>query len=367
MANFKLVMVSGTLPPLACGVGQYTGRLLEALRPLTPSLSVVTTTQSQQANTVVVPGSWRLRDLGRITRAIRREQPSVIHIQYPTTAYGRRLGINLLPLMLRITLPRTPVVVTLHEYHDASLLGRIRIYLTQLFAHKVIVSNQQDYDQLSRLWPAKQRQIIPIGINLDNSQIKPERTQELLQQFKLKPQNFVVYFGIIDPSKGLTPLIASAANWSHQAPLVLVANFDPNDPYHQQLKRQIDAQPGTIIWTGYLDNNDSSAIIAAASIGILPFNQAATLRRSTLLTLMNHGIPTITTGPVALPLQTQVNCLATATNEPATLTKAVSELLASAELRRILKVHGQQLVTMFDWKTIAQDHYHLYQELAARR
>jgi glycosyltransferase involved in cell wall biosynthesis len=302
-------------------------------------------------------------NLPAILRDIRRAQPEVIHIQYPTTAYRRDWGINLLPLCLRITMPTRPVVVTLHEYHDASLIGRIRSYGTALFANRVIVSNPQDRDGLKRLLPWRPPVVIPIGINVGPGGVNEELRERLLKKFGLESGQFAAYFGIIDPSKGVDKLLESVTSWPVNLRLVIIGREKPDDEYHQRLRRRINELGAKVIWTGYLDDSSSASLLSAAMMAIQPFAQPVSMRRSTVLTPLSLGVPTITTGPLPLPLKEEENVLGLEDNSPAHITDRIQRLFNDAELRKILRSNGLKLAKKFDWDEIASEHVRLYSKI----
>jgi len=123
MDPMRVLLITGSFPPMRCGVGDYTARLAEAIgRVHGTSVAVLT---SQVAGMPTLPNSryevfpvvsqWSLRYFPRIARLVRRWQPDIVHMQFPTQGY--RVGY--LPLLLpSLLFPlNLKVVQTWHEYY----------------------------------------------------------------------------------------------------------------------------------------------------------------------------------------------------------------------------------------------------------
>src|ERR1700740_288423 len=96
----KVLMVSGSWPPEPCGVGHYASRLSEALAEAGVDLVRFGGRQALS-----------MRNLHQVLGQVRNVEADIVHLQYPTMAYGRSFAPPLFTV-----LARTPVVVTLHEF-----------------------------------------------------------------------------------------------------------------------------------------------------------------------------------------------------------------------------------------------------------
>src|SRR6185437_1073881 len=199
----KVLMISGSLPPIKCGVGYYTQRLLQELSGRA-EVEVLSTTGvnddlSQKLYTV---NDWRLGSLPKILSIVKSSGAGIVHVQYPAVGYKRNLGINLLPYALRILHPKLKIIVTLHEYHESRWLGRWRDSITVLPAHKIIVSNQSDWLALKSL--RSKVELVPIGPNFDKAPKDPEYFGRLMAKHKLDmTKTTVLFFGFAERNKQL--------------------------------------------------------------------------------------------------------------------------------------------------------------------
>jgi hypothetical protein len=114
----RILMVSGTLPPGLCGVGDYSTKLVGALASLdNVRVGVLTSDTSCQlspkVDVVQFLGSWSWLSAFSIRKAVTAWQPDIIHVQYPSQGFIRSGFAQLLPLLFKQFGFR--VVVTMHE------------------------------------------------------------------------------------------------------------------------------------------------------------------------------------------------------------------------------------------------------------
>src|SRR5712671_5080889 len=104
----RVVLVKGFCARGACGVGDYTNRLSEALRDLGVHIEV-----AEQV-------SWGIADVPEAIKSIESLQPDIVHFQYPTMGFGHKLGPQIFA-MLR------PSVVTVHEASQAHIVRKLAL------------------------------------------------------------------------------------------------------------------------------------------------------------------------------------------------------------------------------------------------
>src|SRR3989442_9265272 len=92
----NVVMVTGSDQPDGCGVTHYSLRLVNALRA-----------EGLWCDPISV-ATWTVRSVPGLARRIRAMKPDIIHMQYPTIAYGHSIAPQCLSLLL-------PMVTTIHE------------------------------------------------------------------------------------------------------------------------------------------------------------------------------------------------------------------------------------------------------------
>jgi glycosyltransferase involved in cell wall biosynthesis len=319
----KVVLVSGSLPDIRCGIGDYTAHLAAELARL-PELSVtVITSDSERVRTTaaapaeVLPvGRWGLFDLPGLLRTIRRLQPDVVHVQYPAVGYGSALGIVLLPLALR-WLARLSTVLTIHERRERRRAARWAIDLMALSARAVILLDPIEADDLERnvifgppVLTGRMISTIPmaIGVDRDASRSRLGASKEDL---------VLVSFGLIHPRRRLEDILdALAALLAKALPARLwilggEAEYDPKtaQEYGRSLRQKVAtlSLAPAVTWLDHADPAAVSATLAAADVAVLLYPDGASGRNTTLQAALEHGLPVVTTAGVATPAEMRQN------------------------------------------------------------
>jgi glycosyltransferase involved in cell wall biosynthesis len=381
----KVCFISGSYPPVPCGIGDYVQRLAQTLVTLGAEVHVITSAgrgidQSDGSVHVwPVVEEWNLRSLSVVGDKVRRIGPDIANIQYPTQCYGRRMAVNLLPAYLRSML-HVPVLTTVHEYVTFHLLGRLRIALSALGSTAVILPDPENLDLLARRLPCRRSRFhhVPLGANIVSELPVGYDRQAQRASLGARPEDIVVaYFGFISPSKGLEALVEAmgiALSSRPQPPLrlLLVASKEPTDPsyadYHRRVRELVDsAIPAErVYWTGYASAEKVSAWLASADMAVFPFVDGASPRRTTLLAALGHGLPVISTmgtGATWSGLAAKQGVLLVPPMKPEALRQAITLLAADVGSRDRLAANARSFSSTLDWTGIALRTLAVYREL----
>ncbi|HVS05236.1 MAG TPA: glycosyltransferase [Candidatus Dormibacteraeota bacterium] len=311
----KLVLVSGSLPAVRCGIGEYTARLASQLA-LSPGITVqVLTTKNAlvrpeavaPAQVVrLVPG-WSLPSVIRWARLIHRLAPDVVHIQYPAVGYERSLGVLFLPLAVR-WLARVPVVLTIHERSERRWHGRLATDFMALTSSRIVVPDPIEAEALrgrlrifgTRVDVTQMISTIPINGDADRAAFRA--------RLGLAPGELLLgTFGLIHPRRRLEDIIDSlvALRRSTASHLLIVggeADYDAQRAreYTEVLKRKIGdlGLSGSVTWLGYASSAEVSEALQACEVAALLYREGASQRNTTLEAVLEHRLPVVTTdGP----------------------------------------------------------------------
>jgi glycosyltransferase involved in cell wall biosynthesis len=422
----RIALLSAEYPPQPGGVGDYTRRLGQALAVRGHDVLVFTivdfrfqildlgsSQRNQKSKIKNLQSDWGWRCWRATIAALDVTRPDVLHIQYQTGAYGMRPAINLLPWRLR-GLPRRPrVAVTAHDLLLPYLFpkaGPMRRWVTRRLladADAVVVTNEDDQAQLNGRrratsdvqprgmaalapsfvcrQPSTNPILIPIGSNIPVVPPPGYDRAAWRSRLGLGPgETLVAYFGLISRSKGLHVLLDALARLPASFRLIVVggAATQPADQaYAAEIERQIDERGlrGRVSITGHLPEAEVSAHLLAADLAALPFADGASFRRGSLLAVLAHGIPVITTADHRRPtadnnsstvggrLADEESALLVPPEDPAALAAAIERLAADSALRGRLSGGGRVVASQFAWETIAERHETLYLKLLGRR
>ncbi|MGF1481068.1 MAG: glycosyltransferase [Cyanophyceae cyanobacterium] len=395
----RVAFIAGTYRPQRCGVADYTAHLRAELSAQGVESCVLTTDVAavavdEAAVRGVVP-NWRLADMIPLVCAVKSTAADILHIQHAAGTYGFQRPVFLLPLLLRLVGDRKPIVTTVHEYgwweweppgippqwlEGVKQWGQQRGWWERedgflLTGSQAIITTNADAQRviLERL-PHKSEHVyrIPIAASVGTA---ANPTVEYREQYGWQAATVIAFFGFLHPVKGIENLLSALQPIARQHPqvrLLLVGGVESlalpaqaAQEYWEKLHALIDTLhlKDVVEMTGYVEAEVASHYLARADIGVLPFNHGVTLKSSSLLTLMAHGLPIVATRhePPDLDLDHQV-CLVPPRNVAA-LREALLKLISDREQRDRLAQQGREFVRRFTWSDIAHKHLRIYKQL----
>jgi len=302
----RILLVTGSFPPMPCGVGDYTAKLAEFLaNRKNTKVGVLTHQRGENPQDgrlyQILPGAdgWRIAEIFRIARNVRNWRPDVIHFQYP----GREYGILqfVLPMLFRIM--GYPVFLTLHEYyniHDCRSLLTAILHLPNMLAARGVSVTREKYQELmpwiyARILRRKIVRHIRIASNIPTILLDEIEREKIRGQYGDTCDSFLSYFGFVSPQKGLEDLFRIANPRRHY--IVLVCDLQESDSYQKTILEII----GTPIWrervtvTGFLSEIEVGRILSASDAVILPFRNGITMGNGSLHASVAQGTFTLTT------------------------------------------------------------------------
>jgi len=366
----KIALITGSFPNHPCGVGDYTARLAEQLALKGATVYVLTTDRPEiqtldndRVKVIKAVPSWRLIQLPRLLRRLIEIRPDVVHIQYPTRGYGRHLLVPFFPIAHRLLFRKTPLVVTLHEFSLAHWLRKIsQIFLISLSDNVITPDDRERRSLLG--WSkslAFRSRVIPIGANIESATDRPAGSS-----IRLKDP-YLVYFGFYSKSKDLYMLLEAFQKVS-QGPvkcrLVMIMELSADNREHQRFSVTLNrlGLGEAVTITGYCPPDAVSRYLSGAAICILPFSDGVSLRRTSFLTALNYGLPTVTTVGKDFPemLKNWENVVMVPVGDSLAMADAIVKLLTEPELCGKISGNAKRLSESFSWPSIAEDHINLY-------
>ncbi len=387
----RIGLVTGEFPPMQGGVGAFTRALAQALTEHGHEVHIYT---SRQARPTPAAGArnlrtplnceygwlypfgrrWTWREVADIADWTVRHNLDVVNLQYQAAAYHMRWpAINWLPWRLRTL---TASVVTFHDLRPPYLFpkaGRWRqwvVFQLARLADGVIVTNPEDYATLTtapagpRLMPPRVAEI-PIGSNIPVQPCQPEAIAGRRAALGLTGEDVLLgYFGFLNPSKGAEVLLTALSQLDSRYHLLFIGgqtgDSDPanNQAYLRQVERQIQAAGlgARVHWTGFLAEAGVSEALYAADLMVMPYQDGLSLRRGTLMAVLAHGRPLLSTTPaVDTPLRHGQEVWLTPPGDVACLAEAIQHLAARPALAQALGAAGRDFMARhFTWDAIAR-------------
>lgn len=399
--NYKLriILIAGTYLPERCSISDYTARLSAALRQYGVECIVLTTYYAAEAaydpNAVGVVHGWRWADLRALVQAVRDRQPDVLHIVYSASSYNFETAIFLLPLLLRMTGWRSPIVTTVYEYGQGKgQINKIPLlpikWLKLWSQHRhwwdrengfllrlsdAVIATSTEVKAAHQQLPLKNSVFhIPVAANVDVASIEPTVARQMLRKNCQWPDDAVAiaFFGFIQPGKGLETLLKAFKQvWeSHSQVRLLLIGGGESLACSGEKARKYWFQLQTLIaelgllhrvhLTNYISAETVSHYLTGADIGVLPSDRGVTLN-STLLTLLAHGLPVVATQSQTLPAAHPVQFVPPQDDDA--LVAALLKLLDNPVKRTQLSAASRIVGQSFAWEHIAKAHLDIYSDL----
>lgn len=296
----RICLISGALPDVSCGVGDYTdllargfvrsGHDVTALVTASPELATDHPYEVVPLNTV-----WSMKELGLVAAAISKASPDVLHVQYPGVNYGRGFAATFAPWAMRLH-RRTPLLATTFHEFQFRFRHRARLTIAAAANHLVIAPDPAILRTVRRsmAWrPWQSYAMIPVAANVSpavSATRKRDRSSDEL---------VVGYWGFQRPDKGLETLIDAFARvrGTHAAQLVLAGDPGPDLDHVSSIERRVEELGLTesVRSTGRLSAADLSAEIDSFDVCVLPYRGGLTENRSTYAGAVAHGVYVVTT------------------------------------------------------------------------
>lgn len=386
----KVLVISASFPPMRSGGADYALRLCQELAKTGLQILVLTSNICNVAtdpNFCVYPimHHWSWREWPRLVRLVRHYRPDVINLHFVGPIYNNHPMITCVPFLLKKLLPGMRVVT--HIEHTTGIqrdlssrgkrfAGKIRASWRLMAMAAGLSQDNYDFgtilkysDRIIILSDAHrvvlEHHLPGVGDKCDLIPPPPimrvtdsangaarRRGREMLG---IKNDDFVlVYYGYIDPWKGLETLLQSFSlirrlKQDITFKLVFVGGMNQfalktcNRPHYgeelQVLAGQLEIA-NDLIWTGYYPthSDEASYYLRAADVCVLPYRSGVYLNNSSFSAAAAHGLPIITTrGAVVEPAFIHGENLLLANPEDAkSLCAAMSSMVDDVDLRKHL-------------------------------
>jgi glycosyltransferase involved in cell wall biosynthesis len=393
--HMRLLIISPSYPPAPAGEAEHCFQIASRLAALGHQVTVLTTAapgmrkpSGFELKTSAV--SWRWRDLPAVMRAVLEVQPQVVLLIYTGWLFEDHPMPTYLPTLVRRLLPSCRFVTLFETYAEAnvqSALVRIGRKIASLLSgrervHYHLGTLLRDSDGLVALGPAivdayvaedanvKGRMVVvpPPPLLPDAPTVDEHQRSSLRLEQGLEANEFVLaYFGFVYPGKGVETLINALAllNRSGRRVRLLMAGggrgtgdaFGRHNEYELQA-RQLAESLGVraqIEWLQGYAEADQRVLrpLLAADLAVLPFDDGAELRRSSISAVAALGLPILTTTPreIQQVFVHQESVWLVPPRDSGALADAIIQLADSAPMRRKL---GDGALAMserwFSWK-----------------
>lgn len=366
----RIGLLTGEYPPMQGGIGAHCRILAQTLTAQGHEVYIFSderaASDDPRVPLTVKEGRWRGATLRAVDAWAQRERLDVVNLHYQTAAFNMSPWLH----FIRRYVKNAPLVTTFHDLRFPYLFpkaGPLRPWIVKRLARAsqgVIATNHEDAAQLTF---HKHHTLIPIGSSVRVSLPTPyDRSAWRAKVGVGETDILIAHFGFINHSKGVDTLLdAFSRLLDSGVPLCLLmigGRVGTSDPTNAAYAEKIDAKIAAlglterVHWTGFVDDETASAYFAAADAVVLPFRDGASYRRSSLMAVIQHECPILTTLP-SVPIDTfrqGVNLMMVTPESTPALTAAMQLIARDSMLRDRLRAGVRDLKQVFDWETIAR-------------
>ena len=366
--QMRVLLVTGSYPPMLCGVGDYAGRLALALsRDPDLKVSVFTTALDAHAEPAAgmevlrVARSWHARRLAGFGATLRARKPDIVHIQFPTQGYDHWSGLAAIAALCRFRW-RTPVVLTLHEPLPRTTYRSDRwVQALALIANRIVVVRPEYHASMPwvlRLFiPARKIRFISNASALPVVELGESERQAMRRGVGCDGEALIAFFGFSYEHKGVDLLFRIADPARHR--LLLIGHLAADDPYHARLRALADSSEwkGRVTITGFVEPLVAARMLSAADAAVFPYRVGGGVWNSSLHAATSQGTFVLTTSLERSGYDSAANVYYARPDDVVEMTRA---LLAHQGIRKPRPSRDP-------WLDIAAAHKELYLSLVMQR
>jgi len=358
----KILLITGSYPPLACGVGDYSHSLAKALSAI-PGISVSVLTslggrEQQDSEVKVFPimEAWGLAEACRVIRVIRRCSPDIIHIQYPSQGYKKGSLPWILPLIAFLS--SSKVAQTWHEIYMDSFIPHI---LPMALTPGTVVVVRPEYarrlgPRLQRLTQKRKFVFIRSGAAIPRAELSDREKTDRRNKYAPPEKRLLVFFGFVYRHKGAELLFDIADPETDR--IVIAGQLGNEEEYCRRLVGRASTEPwlGKVTITGHLPVAEVAALLCVADAVVLPFKVGGGEWNTSIHGAVAQGTFVLTTSQFKNGYDPESNVYFSKIDD-------VEEMKIALRTYAGKRRNEPSGSIPDDWKRIAVAHYQVYDDL----
>ena len=303
-----------------------------------------------------------LRLPAALPRAVRRDAPDVLHVQYIAPPFHRG-----------------PLVATIHDLGFLSVprtfsrafvwRSRLLVRRTARRAGTIITGSADARDHIVRAYglPPGKVEVVPYGIE-DSYRIHlPEAERRGILAARGLTRPYLLSVGRLNPRKNLPALVRAFAGLKarRRVPHALViAGMEDFDTAAVRAEiRGAGAAPGDVVFAGCVPDREMPALYQGADVFVYPsLFEGVGLP---VLEAMASGVPVVTSNTSSLPEISGGAALLVDPRDEAQLSAAMERLLADPALREDCVRRGLDRAAVFRWDAAARRTLDIYERVGS--
>lgn len=316
---------------------------------------------------LMLRGLGHFSSLSRLINYAREQKPDIVHIQWLSLNWSvdwlpfyvfRKMGLG--------------VVFTSHDIlpHDtATFIDRLVLTRVHRLADRILVHGEKNREVCLQLFGTRPEKIfsVPMGnYHIMNGNMDITRAEARSKLGLAENEKIVLFFGYIEPYKGLSYLIKAFQLLKKEIPEVrLVIAGRPRGSFAQysRLISECGLESTVSLHLGYIPMEQVPLFFLASDLVAAPYTE--TYQSAVIQLAYSFGRPVVATRTGALPdlIENGRSGKIVEPKDEASLAGGLMELLANRQLDD-LGTYGKHLGdTRFSWATIAETTENIYREI----
>ena len=359
----RILLYNPSYPPVACGVGEYTRELANALVSAGHDVTVLTEAKSTHTKqgpprVLALLRDGSVRSFLRAWRRIAWARPDLVVSGFPAIVDGDRARmLYLFPGLAKLLFGWPRVTFVLHEFVDIEEAERRWLGLALRAADRVIAVHEFERDALvaAHPWVGARTVVQHNAPNIPVADEDPVEDERMRASWHAGKRPVVAFFGhIMGPTKGFDELLQALVQTD--ALLVATGSLDMSNAYMAHIASQIErlGLSERVRWLGYLAHEEVGRALRLADAVVLPYHGGAKSGYTSLLAAIVNGAAVITTRGVETPdwLRDGETAVLVDLPDPVQLADAIKRLLADEQLASRVRAGARGL--SFGWDGIVE-------------
>jgi glycosyltransferase involved in cell wall biosynthesis len=368
IVRLRIALITGSYPPMRCGVGDYSHQLAEALRGQQADVEVFTSMAEDLAGRKeglhLLAGKWSTLPMMPLSFRVCQRRPDIVHIQYPTVGYGCHLGPQALAIALRML--RLKVVTTVHEFQWAHVLRKLSLLPFLLASSALVFTSEEERAAIASAAPwlrgklERASYVIPVGSNIPVADGPAEATED---------GPVASFFGLFYPGRQVELVVTAFSEVARKHPRLrfrFIGDLHPGHRgYFSKIRRLVEESlpRERVEWLLGKAPEEIAVALRQSDVCVLPYRDGASFRRTTLIAALALGVPVITTRGMSTPALLGDGSSVLFAGNASEMAEAVWRAVTNRALSERVSEGARALSRLFSWDRIADEHLRVYKQV----
>jgi glycosyltransferase involved in cell wall biosynthesis len=258
--------------------------------------------------------------------------------------------------------------VTHPEWHVPSkrlMFPRMMRWSARRAGHLIADSDSTRSEMIRVLgMPPDRVTAIPLGAGEEYAPVAPGEVAQVCSRYGLKPGNFILYVGVLEPRKNIPRLVEAFARIAARIPGVVLVLGGKKGWMYRQIFDQVQETglAERVRFLGYVAHADLPALYTGARVFAYPsYYEGFGLP---VLEAMRCGAAVVTSNVSSLPEVAGDAALQVSPDDAAALADAMLQLSNDEALRRELGRRARVRAAGFSWARCARETLQVYEAVA---